>query len=503
MLICQREALILNYTELIVFILYLACMLGIGLYFFVKHKNQGEKAYFLGDRQVSGVVAALSAGASDMSSWVLMGLPGALYLTGLVEIWTAVGLALGQALSWILVSRRLRRFSIAAKDSITIPQYLTNRFFSGNKVLQILCAIIFIIAYAIYAASSIKACGTLFTTVLGLKDPTGPMVVAALIIVCYTFLGGFSAVCWTDFFQGMLMLVALIATPIVALAALNAGKGMNAQALEAGYWNLVGGATGWDAIKGILSGLAWGLGYFGMPHIIIRYMSIRSDKECKRSAVIGSSWTALILLFAVFTGLIGFRYFGGGLENNELVFIQLVRKLFPALLSGILLSAILAASMSTADSQLLASASAFASDVYQPVIRKGKAENAEMLWMGRIVIICIAEIALLIAVLDKKGTIMSLVSNAWGIFGAAFGPAILLSLYWRRYNFPGAIASIASGAVIDLVWLYAIKPAVGLYELLPAFILSLLIGVVVTLLTKAPDAQVTSLFDKASAGHDL
>ncbi len=477
-------------------------MLGIGLHFFLKQKGRGEKAYFLGDRQVSGLVAALSAGASDMSSWVLMGLPGALYLTGLVEIWTAVGLAVGQALSWILVSQRLRRFSIAAKDSITIPQYLSNRFLSSNKILQILCAVIFLLAYAIYAASSIKACGTLFNTVLGV-NPTGAMIVAAVIIVSYTFLGGFSAVCWTDFFQGMLMLIALIATPIVALAALNAGKGLDAQALQAGYWSLTGGESGWDAVKGILSGLAWGLGYFGMPHIIIRYMSIRTEKECRRSAVIGSSWTTLILLFAVFTGLIGFRYFGSGLENSELVFIQLVRSLFPALLSGILLSAILAASMSTADSQLLASASAFASDVYQPVFRKGKADDKEMLWVGRIVVLVISIVALLLALLDKKGSIMSLVSNAWGIFGAAFGPVILLSLYWRRFNFPGAVAAIASGAIVDLVWLYAIKPYVGLYELLPAFIVSLILGTVVTLLTKAPDKQVTYLFDKAKAGHDL
>ena len=492
----------MNYTELIVFILYQIGMLGIGLYFFTKHRNKGEKSYFLGDRQVSGLVAALSAGASDMSSWVLMGLPGALYLTGLVEIWTAVGLALGQALSWILVSQRLRRFSIAAKDSITIPQYLTNRFLSGNKVLQILCAVIFLLAYAIYAASSIKACGTLFNTVLGV-NATGAMILAAVIIVSYTFLGGFSAVYWTDFFQGMLMLIALIATPIVALAALQTGKGADAHAVQAGYWSLTGGAGGWAGVKGILSGLAWGLGYFGMPHIIIRYMSIRSEKECRRSAVIGSSWTTLILLFSVFTGLIGFRYFGNSLENNELVFIQLVRSLFPALISGILLSAILAASMSTADSQLLASASAFASDVYQPVFRKGQAKDKEMLLVGRIVVVIITIVALLIALLDKKGSIMSLVSNAWGIFGAAFGPAIILSLYWRRFNFPGAIASIAGGAVLDLVWLYAVKPAVGLYELLPAFIFSLLIGVVVTLLTKAPDAQVTELFDKAKAGHDL
>ncbi len=491
----------MNTTELIVFIIYLACMLGIGLFFFFKGKDKGEKGYFLGGREMKGFVAALSAGASDMSSWVLMGLPGALYLSGLVEIWTAVGLAVGQALSWLLISQRLRRFSIAANDSITIPQYLTNRFLSSNKALQILCAVIFLIAYAVYAASSIKACGTLFNTVIGI-NPTVAMFLAAVIIVSYTFLGGFNAVCWTDFFQGMLMLLALIAAPIIAVAVMNAQGGYDA-VYAAGYWSTVGGASGWKAVCGVLSGLAWGLGYFGMPHIIIRYMSIKNRKECRRSGFIGSSWTALILLFSVITGIVGYRYLGAGLDNNELVFVHMVRRLFPGVISGILLSAILAAAMSTCDSQLLASASAFASDVYKPVIRKGNANDKEMLWVGRIVVLVISVVALLIALFDNKGTIMSLVSNAWGIFGAAFGPVIILSLYWRRFNFQGAIAAIVVGAAADLIWLYAIKPSTGLYELLPAFILSIVAGVIVSLATKAPSKEVLDFFDEASTNLEL
>ena len=492
----------MNTTELIVFIIYLACMLGIGLYFFFRGKGSGEKDYFLGGREMKGFVAALSAGASDMSSWVLMGLPGALYLTGLVEIWTAVGLAIGQTLSWILIAQRLRRFSIVANDSITIPQYLTNRFLSSNKALQILCAVIFLIAYAVYAASSIKACGTLFNAVIGV-NPNVAMLLAAVIIVGYTFLGGFNAVCWTDFFQGMLMLLALIATPIIAVAVMNGGKGAIDVTYAAGYWSVVGGASGWKAVCGVLSGLAWGLGYFGMPHIIIRYMSIKNRKECRRSAVIGSSWTTLILLFSVITGIVGYKFLGAGLDNNELVFIRLVRSLFPGVISGVLLSAILAAAMSTCDSQLLASASAFASDVYKPVIRKGKANDKEMLWVGRIVVLVISVVALLIALFDDKGTIMSLVSNAWGIFGAAFGPVIILSLYWRRFNFQGAIAAIVAGAAVDLIWLYAIKPLTGLYELLPAFIISLAAGVIVSLATKAPSKEVLDFFDEASTNVDL
>ncbi|MBR5428194.1 MAG: sodium/proline symporter, partial [Clostridia bacterium] len=280
-------------VELIVFIVYLVFMLGIGVYFFVKTKNGGEKDYFLGGRQMGPVVSALSAGASDMSAWVLMGLPASIYALGLGQTWIAIGLAIGYALSWIFMAPRLRRYSIAANDSITIPQYLTNRFLTANKALQIICAVIFLFAYTVYAASSIKACGTLFNTVVGI-DANVAMYLAAAIIISYTFLGGFSAVCWTDFFQGLLMLGALLIAPIFALVLVKNGQGQSTLGeVGEGYWSML---TGW---KDILSGLGWGLGYFGMPHIIIRYMSVRSDKDVKKSAVIGISWTVLILIFSV------------------------------------------------------------------------------------------------------------------------------------------------------------------------------------------------------------
>ena len=476
-------------VEIIVFVVYLLFMLGIGVFFFVRSKGGSDKTYFLGGRQMGPWVSALSAGASDMSAWVLMGLPASIYAAGIGQAWIAIGLGIGYTISWLVEAPRLRRFTIAADDSITIPQYLTNRFLSKSKALQIICAVIFLVAYTVYAASSIKACGTLFNTVIGM-DPTLAMYLAALIIIGYTFLGGFSAVCWTDFFQGMLMLAALLIAPIFALALIQGGQAATTMAeLPEGYWNLF---SNW---KDVVSGLGWGLGYFGMPHIIVRFMSVRSDKDLRKSAKIGISWTVLILIFSVASGCIG-HLLMGDLADSSTVFIQMVRFLFPALISGILLSAILAAAMSTADSQLLASASAFASDVYKPVIRKGKASEKEMLWAGRFVVLIIAIIAVLIASNPNSGTIMGLVENAWGVFGAAFGPAILLSLFWKRFTFEGAVAGIVVGAVVDIAWL-AFLGSTGIYEIIPGFICGLIAAVIASKCSKAPSAEVEALFDKA------
>ena len=475
--------------ESIVFVVYLAFMLGIGVYFFVKSKDGGEKDYFLGGRQMGPWVSALSAGASDMSAWVLMGLPASIYAFGIGQAWVAIGLAIGYAVSWTVEAPRLRRFTIVANDAITVPQYLTNRFVSKSKALQIICAIIFLAAYTIYAASSMKACGTLFHTVIGI-DATLAMYLAAAIIVGYTFLGGFSAVCWTDFFQGMLMLAALLIAPIFALIVIKGGGAAESVAdLPANYWNLF---SSW---KDIVSGLGWGLGYFGMPHIIVRFMSVRSDKDLKKSAKIGITWNVLIVIFSVAAGCIGHLLLGE-ISDSSTVFIQMVRMLFPALISGVLLSAILAASMSTADSQLLASASAFASDVYKPVFRKGKASDKEMLWAGRFVVLAISVIAVLIASNPNSGTIMGLVENAWGLFGAAFGPAIMLSLFWKRFNFEGAIAGIVTGAVVDVLWLLCLS-STGIYEIIPGTIAGLIAAIIVSRCTKAPSEEVEKLFDKA------
>ena len=480
-------------SELIVFILYFLFMIGVGVFFFIKGKNGGEKDYFLGGRSMGPWVSALSAGASDMSAWVLMGLPASIYAFGIGQAWIAIGLAVGYAVSWMVEAARLRRFSIVANDSITIPQYLTNRFLAKSKILQVICAVIFLVAYTIYAASSVKACGTLFNTVIGI-DAKLAMYLASAIIILYTFLGGFSAVCWTDFFQGLLMLGALLIAPIFAVGVINGGGAAEAVTLPDGYWNLF---TNW---KDVVSGLGWGLGYFGMPHIIIRFMSVKSEKDLRKSAKIGIVWNVLIVIFSVASGCIGHLLLGE-LSDSSTVFIQMVRFLFPSVLCGILLSAILAASMSTADSQLLSASSAFASDVYKPIIRKNKASDREMNWAGRIVVIVISIIALLIASDENSGTIMGLVENAWGIFGAAFGPAILFSIFWKRFTFLGAIAGILSGAITDILWLVFLGDF-GLYEIVPAFFVSCIFCVVVTLIDQKPSDEVEALFDRCVAYKD-
>ena len=470
-------------AENVVFLVYLLFMLGIGVYFFLRSKDGGDKDYFLGGRRMGAWVSALSAGASDMSAWVLMGLPASIYLAGVGQAWIAIGLAIGYAISWTVEAPRLRRFTVVANDSITVPQYLTNRFLSTSKVLQVICAVIFLVAYTIYAASSMKACGTLFHTVIGI-DTNVAMYIAAAIIVAYTFLGGFNAVCWTDFFQGMLMLAALLIAPLFALGIISSGgAAMSFSDMPAGYWDLFGN---W---KDVVSGLGWGLGYFGMPHIIVRFMSLESQKSLKKSAKIGITWNVLIVIFSVAAGCIG-HVLLGDIADSSTVFIQMV-----------LLSAILAASMSTADSQLLVSASAFASDVYKPILRKDKASEKEMLWIGRVVVLAISVVALLIASNPNAGSIMDLVSNAWGVFGSAFGPVILFSLFWKRFTFSGAVAGILVGAVVDVLWLVCLS-STGIYEIIPGFIASLIACIVVSLASKKPDAAVEELFDKAVRYED-
>ena len=486
----------MNHSELLMFILYLVFMLGIGIWFFVRSKNAGEKDYFLGGREMGAWVSGLSAGASDMSAWVLMGMPASIYAYGMGKAWIPVGLFIGYSLSWIFIAPRLRSFSIVCGDSITTPQYLTNRFKASSRALQIICAVIFLVAYTVYSASSIKACGTLFETVLGVPAQIA-MYAAAVIIVGYTFLGGFNAVCWTDFFQGMLMLAALMLTPILALFVMKGADFVApVMAVPENYYNaLSGGGFNWKSVSDILSGLGWGLGYFGMPHILVRYLSIKSEHEMRKSQIIGCSWIVLILAMSAVVGLIG-RQFLGEIDNENLVFVHMVRRLFPAFISGVLLSAILAAAMSTADSQLLASSSAFASDIYKPVIRKDATDH-EMQWAGRIIVILISIVAYFIAADPNCGGIMALVECAWAGFGSAFGPVILLSLYWRRLTYSGAIAGVCVGFVVDAVWYAFLSSSTGLYEIIPGFLCGLLAAVIVSLCSKAPSKEVTDLFDRA------
>ena len=502
--------------ELLAMLLYFVLVIVVGVFFFLRNRRNGgsEKEYFLGGRNMNAWVSALSAGASDMSAWVLMGLPGAIYEYGIGQVWISVGLLIGTVCAWVFVAPVLRRYSILANDSITIPQFLTNRFLTDRKEIMVFSAIVFMVTYCIYAASSIFACGTLFNTVLGM-DPKVAMIIATAVIVCYTFLGGFNAVCWTDFFQGLLMLGALMLAPILAAVMIKAPSYTPpAGELPANYYNILSSGTfDWKSLSEIITGLGWGLGYFGMPHILVRYLAVRSEKDMRRSQIIGCGWIFIILTMASVAGLVGRKFLGDTLTkgngDNSLVFINMVRRVFEWLggnstaltvimifLAGILLSAILAASMSTADSQLLASASAFASDMYKPLFRK-KATDREMMWAGRLIVLVIAVAAFCIASSPGCKGIMALVSCAWGAFGAAFGPVILLSLYWKRMTYPGALAGIIAGFAADAVWYIWLADRTGIYELVPGFFFSLIVVVIVSLMTKKPSGEVTALFEKA------
>lgn len=485
--------------EIIAFILYFAVVLVIGLYFFVKSK-QSAGGYFLGSRQMNKWVVAISAQASDMSGWLLMGLPGSLYALGMGQVWVAVGLGIGTYLNWLFTAKRLRSFTEVAGDAITIPEYLQNRFKTTSKALRIISAIVFFICFTVYAASAFKAGGTVFSTVFNISFNSAT-IIFALIVVAYTFLGGFPAVCWTDFVQGMLMLVAILFAPIAAYFVLGNLDSSYFTAIDPHFLNPVpNGTLSYASIATIISGLAWGLGYFGMPHILVRFMSIKTPDEIKTSRRVATIWVILALGGAVAVGLIG-RALIPSLDNSELVFVEMVRQLFPPFIAGILLSAIIAASMSTADSQLLVASSAFTSDVYKAVIRKD-ASDKEISWLGRGVVIIISIVAFFMSINPGSGNIMSLVSNAWAGFGASFGPVILLSLYWRRLTNRGAVLGVVFGGVTVFLWIYFnLNDITMIYELLPGFIMGLLGAIVGSLSDKKPKQEVLDMFDKVAAKH--
>ena len=495
--------------QILAFAVYFAVVLAIGIYFFMKTKGGGEKEYFLGGRSMGPWVSAMSAQASDMSGWLLMGFPGSILAFGMGKVWIGIGLGLGTILNWALVAKRLRRFSQASGDAITLPQYLTNRFASSNPALKIACAVIFLIAFTVYVASGFVAGKELLA-----------MIIFAALILTYTFLGGYKAVCWTDFFQGMMMLGALLLVPIALCAtgkfdpsyadAFKVGDAFTANPFGSNPFN-----ASWNDI---VSGFGWGLGYFGMPHILVRFMGIKDPDQVKKSAWIASIWVVLSLGAAIAIAILGRTYLLGGTEAlaakllpgsaQQMVFVTIVNSIFPSFIAGILLAAIIAASMSTADSQLLVASSAFSSDFYQPIVRKNKATDAEMLWVGRFIVMIVAFVAFYIAAsgIGKPGSwassIMDMVENAWGLFGAAFGPVVILSLFWRRFNYAGALAGIVGGALVDIICLYNLKGWLGgtyLYEIVPGFVAGFAIAVIATLLTKKPGQEVDAIFEKATA----
>ena len=494
-------------AEVVVFVGYFVILFAVALMFFFRGVNRNQKDYFLGGRTMGPWVTAMSAQASDMSAWLLMGLPGSILAFGFGQIWIGIGLALGTAANWIFCAKRLRRFSRAADDSITIPQYLTNRFASKNRTLQVVCAIIFLIAFTVYVASAFVAGASVLTTLFpGFAEGTA-MILFALLIIGYTLLGGFKAVCWTDFFQGILMLIALLAVPIIVSATMDLDPARLADVYE--YTDASGAVVACEFGSGlfdaswqdVVSGLGWGLGYFGMPHIIVRFMSIEKPSMVKKSAGIAIVWVVLSLGAACLMAYQARMIMAEELLTvgaQKTVFIAMARRFFPPVISGFLLAAIMAASVSTADSQLLVASSSFTSDLYQPLLRK-KAGDKEVLWVGRAAVAVIAVVAYFIASSKGAGAqaIMNLVENAWGVFGAAFGPTILLSLFWRRFNYAGACTGVIAGALVDIVWIVCCS-GTGIYEIIPGFIAGFVAAVIATLCTAKPGPEVTDIFDRAT-----
>ena len=502
---------------LVAFVVYMGMMILIGA---LNSKQSNNEDYFLGGRGLGSWTAALSAQASDMSGWLLMGLPGAIYVAGTGEVWIAIGLLIGTILNWFLVARRLRKYTIVANNSLTIPSFFENRFHDKKGVLKIVSSVIVIVFFAVYTASAFASGAKLFANVFGTgaDDKTAYMVgliVAAVVILVYTLLGGFKAVCYTDFIQGLLMLVAILAVPIIAYIGI--GGDMNGALASAptpvtdpaGYLSLMKDSNG-DPITfvSVISNLGWALGYFGMPHILVRFMAIKSDKEVKKSRIIAIVWVILSLGAASFLGLVARGFLTTDLIENgqsEVVFIKTIQQIFSGniilvFIGGVFLCGILAAIMSTADSQLLVTASAVSEDMYKGVIKKDASEK-NALNVGRIAVVIVAVVAFVIAI-DPNSSVMALVSDAWAGFGAAFGPIILLSLFWKRFNLPGAVAGMVTGFATVILWDYipfggqTLYATTGLYSLVLGFALALVIAVIVTLVTKKPSAEIEAEFDK-------
>ncbi|KGX88227.1 sodium/proline symporter PutP [Pontibacillus litoralis] len=501
-------------ATVVTFVVYLLGMLGIGIASYRLTSNLSD--YVLGGRRLGPGVAALSAGASDMSGWLLLGLPGAIYASGLSEAWIGIGLAIGAYLNWQFVARRLRSYTEVANDSITVPDFLENRFRDNSHMLRVVSALVILIFFTFYTSSGMVAGAKLFEASFGLNYETS-LWVGAIVIISYTFLGGFLAVSWTDFIQGILMFLALIIVPIVAI-------------MELGGWNEVVNTVGeinadhLNMVQGvgavaIISSLAWGLGYFGQPHILTRFMALRSAKDVPKARFIGITWMVLGLYGAIFTGFVGLAYvadegntaklseFGVQLVTSdagiqmlgdpEKIFIAFSQVLFNPIVAGILLAAILSAIMSTIDSQLLVSSSAVAEDFYKAILRKN-ATDRELVWVGRLSVAVIALIAIILAY-NPESSVLNLVSYAWAGFGAAFGPIIILSLFWKSLTRNGAMAGMVVGAITVIAWDQLVKPFFPLYEIVPGFLLCGLVAIVVSLLDKEPTDEIKQEFEQAKA----
>ena len=508
--------------------IYMAAVIGIGIYF-SKRANASSEHYFLGGRSLGPWVTAMSAEASDMSGWLLMGLPGVAYWCGLADAaWTAIGLAVGTYLNWLLVSKRLRRYSVRANNSVTLPEFFSNRFRENKKLIMSISALFILVFFTVYAASCFVTCGKLFSTLFGAPYIT-MMLIGAAFVLLYTILGGFLAESASDFMQAIVMIVAL--TVIVIISTVSAG-GIgavleNAQSID-GFFSFFGlasptvGADGQQLVANnqpvfgaaasygwlqIASMMAWGLGYFGMPQVLLRFMAIRKEKELKSSRRIAMVWVVISLGVAVFIGIAGRMLYptehltAGSAES---IFITLATNSLPPILAGFVMAGILAATISSSDSYLLIAASAFAKNIYQGVAKKN-ATDKQVMTMSRITLLVIAAIAVVIA-LDENSVIFKIVSFAWAGFGATFGPLMLLSLFWKRTTQAGAIAGMVGGAGMVFLWKLVISQLGGvfaIYELLPAFLFSAICIVVVSLLTKKPSQEVLDDFEAVKTGIGL
>ena len=511
---------------LIAMIVYMAAVIGIGIVY-AKRANKSSEAYFLGGRSLGPWVTAMSAEASDMSGWLLMGLPGVAYWCGLADAaWTAIGLAIGTYINWLVVSKRLRRYSIQAGNAITLPEFFSNRFRENKKVIMMISAAFILIFFTVYASSCFVTCGKLFSELFG-TSYVNMMILGAVFVLLYTLLGGFLAESASDFMQAIVMIVAL--TVIVTIATVKAGGigDVIANAKEIpGFLEFFGLASptvneaGTQLVEGtkplfgdaapyglltICSMLAWGLGYFGMPQVLLRFMAIRKEKELKMSRRIAMVWVLISLGVAVFIGIVGRNLFPTAhltKSSAESIFITLSTSYLPPILAGFVMAGILAATISSSDSYLLIAASAFAKNVFQGVCKKD-ATDKQVMWVTRITLLVLALIGIVIA-LDENSVIFSIVSFAWAGFGATFGPLVLFSLFWRRPNRAGAIAGMVGGATMVFLWKLVISKLGGIfaiYELLPAFIFSCICILVVSLLTKKPSAEIEADFEAVRTGN--
>ncbi|WP_082897238.1 sodium/proline symporter PutP [Thalassotalea crassostreae] len=483
---------------------YFIAMIAIGLYAY-KKSTDDVSGYMLGGRSLSPSVTALSAGASDMSGWILMGVPGAMYISGLSSTWIAIGLIIGAYANYRIVAPRLRTYTEVANDSITLPDFFENRFNDNKRLLRIVSSIVIIIFFTLYTSSGIVAGGKLFESSFGLNYEIG-LYVTAGVVVCYTMFGGFLAVSLTDFVQGCIMFIALILVPVVVI--FNVGGLAEAQQsidiINPDLFNMFSGVS----IVAIVSAMAWGLGYFGQPHIIVRFMAIRSVEDLPTARRIGMSWMIVSLLGAVATGFVGIAYIaktGMELADPETIFILLSQVLFHPIIAGFLLAAILAAIMSTISSQLLVTSSSLTGDIYRTFLNKDASEK-QLVSVGRISVLIVALVAVFLAY-DRESSILSLVGNAWAGFGAAFGPLVIFSLYWKRMNKQGALAGMLVGALTVLFWIYAPITINGqslsawIYEIVPGFIFSAIAIIVVSRMTEQPEPEIQEMFKQVESVH--